>query len=206
MKKTARQGRSGSTSATKKATKKTIKKAARKGASQPNKVSEQKNKKINKNNNLTKDVPLGKPKVAVRRSVIHGRGIFATHPIAKGERIIEYTGERMSHAEADRRYARLHANSPHTMLFAANDRVVIDATKRGGPARWINHCCAPNCEANEEDGRVFIDAIRAIKPGEELSYDYSLVLEERHTPKLKREHACHCGARNCRGTLLGKKR
>ena len=64
----------------------------------------------------------------------------------------------------------------------------------------------PNCEANEEDGRVFIDAIRAIKPGQELAYDYNLVLEERHTPKLKREHPCHCGARKCRHTLLGSKR
>ena len=112
----------------------------------------------------------------------------------------------MSHAEADRRYGDLHDGSSHTMLFAATDKVVIDATRRGGPARWINHSCAPNCEANEEDGRVFIDAVRAIRPGEELSYDYNLVLEERHTPKLKREHPCHCGARRCRGTLLGSKR
>lgn len=121
-------------------------------------------------------------------------------------RLIEYTGERISHEEADRRYGEEHEDSPHTMLFAVDDEVVIDATRRGSPARWINHSCAPNCEANEEDGRVFIDAIRAIGPGEELSYDYNLVLEERHTPKLKREHPCHCGARRCRGTLLGSKR
>lgn len=147
-----------------------------------------------------------KPRVVVRNSAIHGRGVFAVTAMAKGARILEYTGERMSHAEADRRYGDLHDGSSHTMLFAATDKVVIDATKRGGPARWINHSCAPNCEANEEDGRVFIDAIRAIRPGEELSYDYNLVLEERHTPKLKREHPCHCGARRCRGTLLGSKR
>ncbi len=147
-----------------------------------------------------------KPRVAVRNSPIHGRGVFAVNAIAKNARIIEYTGERMSHAEADRRYGDLHDGSSHTMLFAATDKVVIDATRRGGAARWINHSCAPNCEANEEDGRVFIDAIRAIRPGQELSYDYSLVLEERHTPKLKREHPCHCGVRNCRGTLLGSKR
>lgn len=147
-----------------------------------------------------------KPRVAVRNSPIHGRGVFALNMIVKGARILEYTGERMSHAEADRRYGDLHDGSSHTMLFAATDKVVIDATKRGGPARWINHSCAPNCEANEEDGRVFIDAIRPIKPGQELSYDYNLVLEERHTPRLKREHPCHCGARKCRGTLLGSKR
>ena len=172
------------------------------------------NKKTLKNNRLKKDAApkktaakkTPKPRVAVRRSPVHGRGVFAVTAIAKGARILEYTGERMSHAEADRRYGDLHENSSHTMLFAANDKVVIDATKRGGPARWINHSCAPNCEANEEDGRVFIDAIRVIKPGQELAYDYNLVLEERHTPKLKREHPCHCGARKCRHTLLGSKR
>ncbi len=146
-----------------------------------------------------------KPRVAVRRSPIHGRGVFAVTDIPKGARIIEYTGDRISHAAADRLYGELHDGNSHTMLFAATDKIVIDATKRGGPARWINHSCAPNCEANEEDGRVFIDAIRRIPLGAELSYDYNLVLEERHTPKLKREHPCHCGARNCRGTLLGKK-
>lgn len=146
------------------------------------------------------------PRVAVRNSPIHGRGVFAVTAIAKGARIIEYTGERMSHAKADRLYGELHDGSSHTMLFAANDKVVIDATKRGGPARWINHSCAPNCEANEEEGRVFIDAIRAIKPGRELSYDYNLVLEERHTATQKRDHPCHCGARKCRHTLLGNKR
>ncbi len=146
------------------------------------------------------------PKVAVSNSPIHGRGVFAVNAIAKGTRILEYTGERMSHAKADRLYGDLHDGSSHTMLFAANDKVVIDATKRGGPARWINHSCAPNCEANEEDGYVFIDAIRAIGAGQELSYDYNLVLEERHTAKQKRDHPCHCGARKCRHTLLGNKR
>ena len=175
-------------------------------------------KKTLKNNKLIKNAGVKKaatrktalkkavPKVAVRNSPIHGRGVFAVTAIAKGARILEYTGERMSHAKADRLYGDLHDGSSHTMLFAATDKVVIDATKRGGPARWINHSCAPNCEANEEDGRVFIDAIRAIGAGQELSYDYNLVLEERHTAKQKRDHPCHCGARKCRHTLLGNKR
>ena len=170
-------------------------------------MTRKKLKKSIKNNDLKKSVAkTPKPKVAVRRSPIHGRGVFAVNNIAKGARIIEYTGDRISHAQADRLYGDLHDGNSHTMLFAATDKIVIDATKRGGPARWINHSCAPNCEANEEDGRVFIDAIRPIKPGQELSYDYNLVLEERHTPKLKREHPCHCGAPKCRGTLLGNKR
>ncbi len=176
-------------------------------------ASRKKSKKPLKNKGVVKSAgkkavakKTAKPRVAVRNSPIHGRGVFALNSIVKGARIIEYTGERMSHAEADRRYGDLHDGSSHTMLFAATDKVVIDATKRGGPARWINHSCAPNCEANEEDGRVFIDAIRPIKPGQELSYDYNLVLEERHTPKLKREHPCHCSMPKCRGTLLGSKR
>ncbi|MGA0115091.1 MAG: SET domain-containing protein [Burkholderiales bacterium] len=166
-------------------------------------------KKTLKNKGLVKKAKakkIAKPRVAVRNSPIHGRGVFAVTAIAKGARILEYTGERMTHAKADRLYGDLHDGSSHTMLFAANDKVVIDATKRGGPARWINHSCAPNCEANEEDGRVFIDAVRAIRRGEELSYDYNLVLEERHTAKQKREHPCYCGARKCRKTLLGNKR
>ena len=190
--------------------------SAQKTKSKTRSVTSKKPKKPLKNKNIVKTSSAGqtpaksakaaKPRVAVRNSPIHGRGVFAVNTIAKGARILEYTGERMSHAEADRRYGDLHEGSSHTMLFAATDKVVIDATKRGGPARWINHSCAPNCEANEEDGRVFIDAIRPIKPGQELSYDYNLVLEERHTPKLKREHPCHCGAPKCRGTLLGSKR
>ena len=112
----------------------------------------------------------------------------------------------MSHKEADRRYGDLHEGSAHTMLFAATDEVVIDATKWGSSARWINHSCAPNCEAVEEDGRVFVETRRAIRAGQELGYDYELIVEGRQTEKLKREHACYCGAKQCRGTMLGPKR
>jgi SET domain-containing protein len=142
----------------------------------------------------------------VRRSKIHGRGVFALVDIPKGTRLMEYLGERITHREADRRYAAEHENSPHTMLFAVNDKVVIDATKRGNSARYINHSCNPNCEAIEEDERIFIETSRRIPKGGELTYDYNLVLEERHTPAVKAAHACYCGTRNCRGTLLGSKR
>ena len=142
----------------------------------------------------------------VRRSKIHGRGIFALVDIPKGERLMEYLGERITPAEADRRYAAEHEHSPHTMLFSVDDKVVIDATKKGSSARYINHSCAPNCEATEEDSRIFIETTRKIASGEELTYDYNLVLEERHTPAVKRAHACFCGVRRCRGTLLGRKR
>jgi len=143
---------------------------------------------------------------AVRKSGIHGRGVFALTDIPKRTRLIEYLGERMSHDAADDRYGDLHDGSAHTMLFAATDEVVIDATQWGSSARWINHSCAPNCEAIEDNGRVFIETRRAIRKGEELAYDYELIVEERRTAKLKREHACYCGARRCRGTMLGEKR
>ena len=119
---------------------------------------------------------------------------------------MEYTGERITHREADRRYAAEHEHSPHTMLFAVDEKTVIDATHRGNSARFINQSCAPNCEAIAEDGRIFIDTVRQIPAGGELTYDYNLVLEERHTPAVKRAHACFCGVRKCRGTLLGTKR
>jgi SET domain-containing protein len=83
---------------------------------------------------------------------------------------------------------------------------VIDASRRGNSARWINHSCRPNCEATDDGGRIYIEAIRDVRRGEELSYDYNLRLNEPHTPAAKREHACLCGERGCRGTMLGSKR
>ncbi|HWP24132.1 MAG TPA: SET domain-containing protein-lysine N-methyltransferase [Candidatus Binatia bacterium] len=141
---------------------------------------------------------------AVRRSPIHGRGVFALVKIRKGARIVEYKGERISHEEADQRYAKLHEHSPHTMLFTVDDEIVIDATRKGNSARWINHSCAPNCEVVDEDRRIFIEARRDIAPGEELTYDYNLQIGEPHTAAAKRAHACFCGAKRCRGTMLGE--
>jgi SET domain-containing protein len=132
--------------------------------------------------------------------------MFALAAIPKGSRLIEYIGERISHDEADGRYGEQHEDSPHTMLFAVDDATVIDATHTGNSSRWINHSCAPNCEAVNDEGRIFIEAIRSIRPGEEVTYDYNLILDERHTPALKRANPCHCGSRHCRGTLLGTKR
>lgn len=127
--------------------------------------------------------------------------------IRKGERIIEYKGERISHAEADRRHTVYDdTDNTHTMLFIVDDRTVVDATRGGNSARWINHSCSPNCESDVIGGRVVIDAVRDIAPGEELTYDYRLQLEEPHTAAAKAEHPCRCGARACRGTMLGSKR
>jgi SET domain-containing protein len=151
-------------------------------------------------------------KIVARKSAIHGNGVFALAPIAKGERIIEYKGKRRTHEDVDAGDTGA-ADSGHTFLFTLDDNWVIDANFGGNSARWINYSCDPNCEAvldeNEEDprkSRVFIEAMRAIKPGEELTYDYGITLDEPHTPRLKKIWACHCGSKNCTGTMLKSKR
>jgi SET domain-containing protein len=143
-------------------------------------------------------------RIVVRNSSIHGRGVFALRRIPKGTRIIEYKGKLITDKEADRRYSRMHEHSPHTMLFSLEGGWVIDATRRGNSARWINHSCAPNCDIEEEGRRIFIESRRDIHPGDELTYDYNLQIGEKHTKAAKREHACFCRARRCRGTMLGE--
>jgi SET domain-containing protein len=142
----------------------------------------------------------------IRDSPMQGRGVFATRPIPQGMRLIEYAGERLTPAQADARYPDSPGERHHTFLFAIDDDVVVDAAVNGNEARFINHSCAPNCDAVYEDGRIWIDAIRDIEPGEELAYDYAYILEERHTPAAKRRFPCRCGAEGCRGTILTKKR
>ena len=147
------------------------------------------------------------PLYRVRRSKIHGRGVFAARKIPKGTRIIEYKGKRITYKLACELYPDIEGEPTHTFLFELEDDLVIDAAQGGNSARWINHSCAPNCEAVEDDDqRIFIEAIRTIQPGEELGYDYNITLEERHTPREKQRWPCLCGAQDCRGTLLGKKR
>jgi SET domain-containing protein len=144
------------------------------------------------------------PLVEARNSTIHGRGVYAIAPIKKGTRIIEYLGERISHAEADARYEKKGDDDGHTFLFIASNRTVIDAGVDGNDARFINHSCNPNCETVIENSRVFIDAIRNIKPGEELGYDYQLTWESTDDPAELALYACRCGAKKCRGTMLDK--
>ena len=143
-------------------------------------------------------------RITVRRSNIHGKGVFATTFIPKGTSIVEYKGKRILEDAADEQYG--NDESAHTFLFLLENQIVIDANYHGNSARWINHSCDPNCEANEDNGRVYIDALRDITVGEELSYDYNLIVEERYTPALKRLYACGCGAKICRGTILASKR
>lgn len=148
----------------------------------------------------------GGRRTQVRRSNVHGKGVFALAPFRAGETIMEYTGEVITWKEALRRHPHDPENPTHTFYFHIDDDNVIDGKRFGNSARWINHSCDGNCEADERDGRIFIRALRDIEPGEELSFDYGLVIDARYTPKLKAEYACRCGSKNCRGTLLAPKK
>lgn len=138
----------------------------------------------------------------MRRSDVHGNGVFAVQDLAEGETLIEYKGEIISWKEALRRHPHDPAQPNHTFYFHIDEDRVIDALYGGNASRWINHSCAPNCVADEDGGRIFIKARRAIKAGEELNYNYGLVIDEPLTPELKADYPCRCGSRNCRGTLL----
>jgi SET domain-containing protein len=145
-------------------------------------------------------------RIQVRRSGVHGKGVFALREIPAGSRILEYTGERIGWREALRRHPHDPLDPHHTFYFSLEAGGVIDAKVGGNAARWINHACEPNCEAEEVDGRVWIKALRDLHPGEELFYDYGLVLDERQTPAVKRQYACRCGAPSCRSTMLAPRR
>lgn len=142
----------------------------------------------------------------IRRSPIAGKGAFATRRIPKGARIVEYTGEHISQTEADRRYPYDPDATHHTFLFNLDEDVVVDGGVGGNSSRYINHSCAPNCEAVIEDDRIWIYALKTIAPGTELVYDYRFILDEPHTAAAKRRYPCRCGAPSCRGTILAKKR
>ncbi len=139
--------------------------------------------------------------------------MFAHVAISAGTPILDYKGRLITHAQADRLYGD-GAASGHTFLFSLNARYIVDANVGGNAARWLNHSCAPNCAAgiHEHPGgdarrdRIVIEALRDIAPGEELTYNYGIVLEMRHTARMKRLWACRCGAPGCTGTLLQRKR
>jgi len=141
--------------------------------------------------------------LVIKRSKIAGRGGFAGRTIKKGERLIEYVGERISHAVADDRYDDASMRRHHTFLFAVNRRVVIDGAVNGNESRWLNHACDPNCEAVIEKSRVFIEAKRDIRTGEELCYDYAFERDGSETDEdVFQLYGCKCGAKSCRGTIL----
>ena len=147
--------------------------------------------------------------IKVKQSEVHGKGVFAVTDIPKNTKIIEYTGERISWKVAEERHPHDPQQPNHTFYFGLEDGSTIDAKYGGNEAMWINHSCKPNCEALEEDfgktTRVFLYAKKNIKKGEELFYDYGLVVDEKMTKQLKKDYECRCGAKHCRGTMLATK-
>lgn len=142
----------------------------------------------------------------LRRSAIQGQGGFAIRPIRRGTRIIEYTGQRITQADADKRYDDEAMGRHHTFLFSVDKNTVIDAAVDGNEARFINHSCAPNCEAIDERKRIYIEAIRDIAAGEELTYDYAYERDGTEDEENERLYVCKCGAATCRGTILAPKK
>ncbi len=138
----------------------------------------------------------------IRESRLAGKGAFAIRPIKKGERLIEYVGERIPHPVADERYDDDSMDEHHTFLFTVSSRTVIDATHGGNESRFINHSCDPNCETEIERGRVFIFALRDIAVGEELAYDYAYERSGDETEKEERLYRCLCGTAKCRGSIM----
>lgn len=139
--------------------------------------------------------------VELRRSPIHGTGIFAAKRIPRNTRILEYVGERINKTEGYRRAMRqlqraAHGREGAVYIFELNRRWDLDGNVWWNPARLINHSCRPNCETRVERGRVWIYSKQAIPPGEELSYDYGYEVE------FYREHPCRCGAPGCVGHIV----
>jgi uncharacterized protein len=149
-----------------------------------------------------KKIPRRPPLFEVRHSRVHGIGVFAARRIRKGTTVVEYLGDRVSHAQADARYEDKDPNDNHTFLFTVDAKTVIDAGVNGNEARYINHGCDPNCESITVNKRVFIVAIRTIQPGEELSYDYQIQRDSDDAPNVDAVYACRCGALSCRGSML----
>ena len=129
----------------------------------------------------------------VRPSTIHGTGVFARVDIAEGTQVIEYVGERLDKDESLRR--RQEGNF---FVFTVTDNFDIDGAVEWNPARFINHSCAPNCEAQEEDEHIWIIAVRDIKAGEELSFNYGYDIQDYE------EHPCRCGAAACLGYMVAE--
>jgi uncharacterized protein len=160
---------------------------------------------------LAKNSPrMGNAKAIVRTSPIHGRGVVARVALDPEVRIVEYRGERIDWPEALRRHPHDPEQPFHTFYFSVDDDHVIDGNAGGNFARFMNHSCEPNCEAETVDTpngtRVYIKALRDIPVGQELTYDYGLTLDERHTKTLKKQFACFCGSKKCKGTMLSSKR
>lgn len=147
------------------------------------------------------------PAYRTRTSAIHGRGVFATRFIARGEWIVEYLGERLTDEACEARSVDWAPGTTyHTMFFEVSSDLVIDGAVGGNDSRFINHSCQPNCIVDIEDERVHVYAAKDISAGEELTFDYAYEWEPRYPPEMRESHRCRCGAAACRGTIFSEVR
>lgn len=145
--------------------------------------------------------PTSSPYVEVRRSGIHGTGVFAAREVPKGRKVLEYVGEKIGKAEAERRsIAQIEraaeSGGAAVFVFELNSRYDIDGDFPWNTARFMNHSCSPNCEVRIARGRIWIVSRRKIRAGEELTYDYGYDFESFE------EHPCRCGSRSCVGYIV----
>ena len=131
--------------------------------------------------------------ICFRTSPIHGTGGFARTDIPAGTQLIEYVGEKIDKCQANERCCR---NNEY--IFYLDEEFDLDGNVDWNPARFINHSCSPNCDAESDEGRIWIIAKRPIGAGEEITYNYGYDLEDYH------EHPCRCGASNCAGYILAE--
>ena len=138
----------------------------------------------------------------IRKSNIQGKGVFAKRRLRPGQRIVEYTGEKISNDEADKRYDEDKMKRHHTFLFTLDDDYCIDGNVPSNKAKLINHSCDPNCEAIIEDDRIWIYALKNIQPGVELAYDYQYERTGDNIAELEKFYMCRCGSEKCRGSIM----
>lgn len=142
----------------------------------------------------------------IRKSGIQGRGAFAKRRLRPGQKIVEYTGEKITNDEADKRYDEEGMTRHHTFLFTLDDDYCIDGDVRTNAARLINHSCDPNCEAVIDDDRIWIYALKNIQPGVELAYDYQYERTGDNIAELEKFYVCRCGSEKCRGSIMAPPR
>ncbi len=142
----------------------------------------------------------------VKKSKVHGTGVFASENIKKNTKIIQYIGEKVNRSEGNKRSGERiekYLNSKETgsvYIFELNKKYDIDGSPLYNKARYINHSCDPNCEVDIIDGKIWISSIKNIKKGDELSYDYGYEFDKEDYT----DHKCECGAKNCIGYIISQ--
>jgi len=137
--------------------------------------------------------------VEIRKSKVHGNGGFAAKDIPKDTRVIEYVGRKMTKTESDKQQDKEQKDA-WVGVFELNKTTDIDGSVEWNHAKNLNHSCDPNCETDIIRGHIYIIALRKIKKGEELTYDYNFDFEDDEDE----EYECRCGAKNCRGIIIGE--